>query len=46
MKPFVEVMASNRVAVRLDVQRTRSWDHRKLGLPAMDLGGSTAAYVE
>ncbi len=46
MKPFVEFMAKNRVVVRLDVDRTRSWDHRKLGLPAMELGGSTAAYVE
>jgi PPOX class probable F420-dependent enzyme len=46
MKPFVEVMAKNRVAVRLDVDRTRSWDHRKLGLPAMELGGSTAQFVE
>jgi len=46
MKPFVEFMAKNRVVVRLDVDRVRSWDHRKLGLPAMELGGSTAAYVE
>ena len=46
MKPFVEFMAKNRVVVRLDVDRVRSWDHRKLGLPAMELGGSTAAYLE
>jgi len=46
MAAFVEVMARNRVAVRLDTERTRSWDHRKLGLPAMELGGSTAAFVE
>ena len=45
MRPFVEVMARNRVVVRLDADRGRSWDHRKLGLPAMDLGGSTAAAV-
>ena len=45
LKPFVEVMARNRVAVRLEVDRIRSWDHRKLGLPAMELGGSTAAYL-
>lgn len=45
LRPFVEVMARNRVVVRLDVERVRSWDHRKLGLPAMDLGGSTAASV-
>jgi PPOX class probable F420-dependent enzyme len=46
MKPFVEFMAKNRVVVRLEVDRVRSWDHRKLGLPAMELGGSTAPYVE
>jgi PPOX class probable F420-dependent enzyme len=46
MRPFVEFMAKNRVVVRLEVERTRSWDHRKLGLPAMELGGSTAAFIE
>ena len=45
MKPFVEFMAKNRVVVRLDVDRTRSWDHRKLGLPEMELGGSTAPFI-
>jgi len=46
MKPFVEFMAKNRVVVRLDVDRVRSWDHRKLGMPPMELGGSTAQFVE
>ena len=46
MRPFVEFMAKNRVVVRLDVDRVRSWDHRKLGLPAMELGGSTAAFLD
>ncbi|MBZ5738792.1 pyridoxamine 5'-phosphate oxidase family protein [Nocardioides mangrovi] len=46
MKPFVEFMAHNRAAVRLDAGRVRSWDHRKLGLPAMEVGGSTAAFLE
>jgi PPOX class probable F420-dependent enzyme len=45
-KPFVEFMAHNRAAVRLEADRVRSWDHRKLGLPAMELGGSTAAFIE
>src|ERR1700756_4194637 len=31
MLPFVEIMLNKRVAVRVDVARTRSWDHRKLG---------------
>jgi PPOX class probable F420-dependent enzyme len=44
MKPFVDAMLNKRVAVRFDVERTRSWDHRKLGLPAIPLGGSTADY--
>ena len=46
MRPFVEFMANNRAAVRLDTARVRSWDHRKLGLPAMELGGSTAAFLD
>jgi len=45
MKPMVEFMLHKRVAVRVDVQRTRSWDHRKLGLPPMPLGGTTAAFL-
>ena len=45
MKPFVEMMLNKRVAVRLDVERTRSWDHRKLGLDPLPLGGSTAPSV-
>jgi PPOX class probable F420-dependent enzyme len=45
MRPIVEFMAKNRAAIRLDPDRTRSWDHRKLGLPAIELGGSTAPYV-
>jgi len=44
-RPMVEFMLTKRVAVRLDVERTRSWDHRKLGLPALPLGGSTAAHL-
>ena len=41
-KPFVEMMLHKRVAVRLDVERVRSWDHTKLGMNPMDVGGSTA----
>ncbi|GAA3682114.1 PPOX class F420-dependent oxidoreductase [Lentzea roselyniae] len=44
-RPMVELMLAKRVAVRVDVTRTRSWDHRKLGLPALPLGGSTAAHL-
>lgn len=35
MKPFVETMLHKRVVVKLHVDRTISWDHRKLGLPPM-----------
>jgi PPOX class probable F420-dependent enzyme len=42
-KPIVEMMLHKRVVVRVDVERTRSWDHRKLGLPSMPVGGTTAA---
>jgi PPOX class probable F420-dependent enzyme len=45
LKPFVELMAHNRVAIRLDVDRIRSWDHRKLGLDPIGLGGTTASSV-
>lgn len=41
-KPLVEFMLHNRVAVRLDVERVRSWDHRKLGLDPIPVGGTTA----
>ena len=41
-RPLVESMLAKRIAVRLDVERVRSWDHTKLGLPAMPVGGTTA----
>ena len=33
VKPFLETMLHKRVAVRLNVERTVSWDHRRLGPP-------------
>lgn len=45
VKPLVEYMVNKRVAIRLDVDRTRSWDHRKLGLDPIPLGGSTAEHL-
>lgn len=41
-RPAVDLMMNKRVAVRLASSRARSWDHRKLGMPAMPLSGSTA----
>lgn len=45
MKPFVEIMLQKRVAVKLEIDRVRSWDHRKLGMNPMDLAGTTAPFV-
>lgn len=45
MRPFVDQMMNNRIAVRVAPGRLRSWDHRKLGLPAMPVSGSTAQYL-
>lgn len=45
LRPLVDQMMNNRIAVRVVPVRLRSWDHRKLGLPAMPVGGSTAQYL-
>jgi len=45
VKPLVEFMLNKRVAVRVDVDRVRSWDHRKLGMDATPIGGSTAEFL-
>ena len=42
MKPFVDQMMNKRIAVRIVARRARSWDHRKLGLDHLPVGGSTA----
>lgn len=45
MKPLVEFMLHKRVAVRVQVDRVRSWDHRKLGMDPIPLGGTTAEFL-
>ena len=45
MRPFVELMLNKRIAVRVDPERVRSWDHRKLGMDPVPLGGSTAQHL-
>jgi PPOX class probable F420-dependent enzyme len=45
MKPFVELMMNKRVVVRVDVDRVRSWDHRKMGMDPTPIGGSTAQFL-
>jgi len=42
LRPAVDMMMNKRVAVRIQSRRIRSWDHHKLGLPAMPVAGSTA----
>ena len=46
VRPLVELMLHNRIAVRVDAERVRTWDHRKLGMPAQALGGTTAAHLD
>lgn len=43
LKPMVEMMLNKRVAVRVKVERTRSWDHHKLGIPDNGPAGGTTA---
>jgi len=45
MKPFVEIMLNKRSVVRVKTDRIRSWDHRKLGMPATELGGTTTEFL-
>jgi PPOX class probable F420-dependent enzyme len=44
-RPAVEALMNKRAVVRVDVDRIRSWDHRKLGLPAMPVAGTTAEFL-
>ncbi|MDP1820305.1 MAG: PPOX class F420-dependent oxidoreductase [Acidimicrobiales bacterium] len=46
VKPLVEFMLTKRVAVRIRAERSRTWDHRRLGMPAQALGGTTAAFLD
>ncbi|MGI9579416.1 MAG: PPOX class F420-dependent oxidoreductase, partial [Microthrixaceae bacterium] len=45
VKPLVDFMLNNRIAVRVDVERIRSWDHHKLGMDPMEIGGTTAEHL-
>jgi PPOX class probable F420-dependent enzyme len=42
MRPFVEVMLNKRVVVKLHVDKVVSWDHRKLGMQAVNPQESSA----
>jgi PPOX class probable F420-dependent enzyme len=45
LRPLVEQMMNKRVVIRVDPVRVRTWDHRKLGLAALPVAGSTARYL-
>jgi PPOX class probable F420-dependent enzyme len=45
LRPAVEMMRHKRIGVRIRPARVRSWDHRKLGMPAAPVAGSTAQYL-
>jgi PPOX class probable F420-dependent enzyme len=45
-RPQIERMMHNRVVVRIEPMRIRSWDHRKLGMPAIPVAGTTATSSE
>ena len=46
LRPAIDQLLYKRVVVRIVPERIRSWDHAKLGMPAMPVGGTTAAYLE
>ncbi len=41
VRPLVEASTRKRVLVRVRAERTRSWDHRKLGLPSTKAAAGT-----
>lgn len=45
VKPLVEFMLNKRVAVRFDIERQRTWDHRKLGMGTLPVAGTTAEFL-
>jgi PPOX class probable F420-dependent enzyme len=44
-RPRLEAMLNKRVIARVEPVRVRSWDHRKLGLPAMPVSGTTQPFL-
>jgi PPOX class probable F420-dependent enzyme len=45
VRPLVEFMLNKRIAVRIEAERIRTWDHRKLGMDPIPLGGTTAEFL-
>jgi len=44
-RPAVDFRMNKRAVVRLNPERTRTWDHRKLGLAPRGVNGATAGLV-
>jgi PPOX class probable F420-dependent enzyme len=44
-RPFLEFMMSKRIVVRIEPERVRTWDHRKMGMAPMPISGTTAGLV-
>ena len=44
-RPILDYMMNKRVVVRIEPTRTRSWDHRKMGMGTMPRSGSTADLI-
>lgn len=44
-RPFLEIMMNKRIVVRVDPDRVRSWDHRKITPDPMPLAGTTAEFI-
>jgi PPOX class probable F420-dependent enzyme len=45
LKPIVDYMMNKRIVVRIEQTRIRTWDHRKMGMGAVDISGTTAQYL-
>jgi PPOX class probable F420-dependent enzyme len=44
-REILDFMMNKRIVIRIEPTRVRSWDHRKLGMPPMEVAGSTAQYL-
>jgi PPOX class probable F420-dependent enzyme len=44
-RPMLDFMMNKRIVVRIEPDRVRTWDHRKMGMAAMPISGTTAGLV-
>jgi PPOX class probable F420-dependent enzyme len=44
-RPMLDFMMNKRIVVRIEPERVRTWDHRKMGMAAMPISGTTAGLV-